>query len=442
MRGMIKVCSEAMNKCYEVDADTEDLLDSIEKKVLEVRYNNKDSSVKEFKDHIAETFAYLNKVINKEIEVGIPTGFPDLDKLVIGLKPGEMFVLAARPSIGKTSIALNILNLGRYKLGAGCVGACKDLINKTIQYTSEREQFGRPVNQFGLIQEKLADMAAFTFAAESAAYRTAGLIQKAHELAEGAGDKAGKIKQDAVKEYAIECSILKVVCSEVLDFVADEALQAYGGYGYIAEFPIEGAYRDARINRIFEGTNEINRLLIPGLLIKKGMKGELNIMAAVQAVQKEMTELPVLSEATGAVFEQELKILEGAKKGVLLASGAGIQKYGSKLENEQELLARVADCIADIFVFESALLRTLKLIHSEGVETAQGAIDMVKVFAVAVALRVDGRLKECAASLAEGDDLRVLLVAFRRFTKIVPPDTRQVRRAIAGRLIKQGKYAI
>jgi alkylation response protein AidB-like acyl-CoA dehydrogenase len=221
----------------------------------------------------------------------------------------------------------------------------------------------------------------------------------------------------------------------------DEALQAYGGYGYTLEYPIEGAYRDARINRIFEGTNEINRLLIPGLLMKKGLKGELPLMAAAQAVQKEMTEFPMLAEETGELLEQEKKIIANAKKAILLISGAGMQKFGTKLESEQELLGRVADCLMMLYALESGALRALKMAEKDG-RAAAVALAMVRVYCAEAVGKMDLMLKECAAAIYEGDDLRVLLTAVKRFMKYVPANTTALRREIAVHVIGKGKYSI
>jgi alkylation response protein AidB-like acyl-CoA dehydrogenase len=349
--------------------------------------------------------------------------------------------LLGEPGAG-VKIALNILNIGRFKLGAGCIGASKNVISEAIKYTSEREQFGKALNQFGMIQEKLARMGVKTFVGESAVYRTIGLIQKLVDSIDKTAEDAGTRILKSIEEYSIECSIVKVFCSEVLDYVTDEGIQCLGGYGYSQEYPMEVAYRDSRINRIFEGTNEINRMLIPGMLMKKGMKGELDVMSAVSAVQKEITEFPSLAEETGELLEQEKKLIVSAKKAVLLASGAGMQKFGEKLQEEQELLGMVADCIMEIFALESTVLRALKITGEKGEDKAGLYLDIARVYSVEAAFKIDARLKECAASVFAGDELRVLLMAFKRFMKFTPVNTKELRRKIAAHLIEQGRYLL
>jgi len=339
-------------------------------------------------------------------------------------------------------IFLSILNLGRAKLAAGCMGACKDAITQTIQYTTQREQFGKPLNQFGLIQEKLANMAVRTCVSESAIYRAAGLLQEFHDSIDKSADDAQDQLKKSIAEYAVECSILKVFVSEALDYVADEGVQCFGGYGFSCEYPMEGIYRDSRINRIFEGTNEINRLLIPGMLMRRSMKGKLPLAAAAQATLKEMSELPSLSEETGEMLEREKKLVVTTKKAALLASGAGMQKFGKALQDEQELLRMVGDSIMDTFVLESAVLRALKIAANAGEEAAQPYVDVATVFAAQAAAAIDARMKECAAAVADGDELRILLMAFRRFCKYVPGNVKETRRKIAGKMIEKGEYVI
>lgn len=339
-------------------------------------------------------------------------------------------------------IALNILNMGRLKLGIACFGTCKDILAEVIEYTSQREQFNRPINQFGLIQEKIACMAIRTFAVESAGYRTIGLIENLVSGVDKNAEDAQRKILKSIEEYSIECAIMKVFGSEALDFVIDEGLQSLGGYGYIQEYPMERNYRDSRINRIFEGTNEINRLLITDMLMKKGMKGELPLLNAVSAIQKEITEFPSFEESEGKILETEQKLLANAKKSLLLIAGAGIQKFAKELANEQETIALFSDCIIEIYVLESMLLRTLKLTENKSGEKSDIYMVMTQAYGLEALQKIEARLKVAAAAIAEGDDLRILLGAIKRFIKYTPPNVKELRRKIAGFFIKAGKYQI
>jgi alkylation response protein AidB-like acyl-CoA dehydrogenase len=339
-------------------------------------------------------------------------------------------------------IALNILNIGRFKLGAGCTGSCKDVINNTLKYTSERQQFGKTINQFGLIQEKLGRMVIKTFLTESMSYRTIGHIQKLVDAIDKTSPEAKSQILKSIEEFSIECSIIKVFGSEALAYVSDEGVQCFGGYGYSQDYPAERPYRDARINRIFEGTNEINRLLITGMLVKKGVKGELDMLSAMAAVQAEITGLPTMTEESGELLAAEKAMIANAKKAVLLASGAGMKKFKLKLNDEQELLAVVADCVIEIYALESAYLRALKLASRLGEDKVGLILDIVRVAAVEAMLKIDARLREGAASIAAGDELRMLLMAFKRFMKFFPVDTKTLRRKIAAHVIEQGRYSI
>ncbi len=339
-------------------------------------------------------------------------------------------------------IALNILNIGRFKLGAGCTGSCKDVIDNTLKYTSERQQFGKTINQFGLIQEKIGRMVVKTFLTESMSYRTIGHIQKLVDGIDKTSPEAKSLVLKSIEEFSIECSIIKVFGSEALAFVADEGVQCFGGYGYSQDYPAELPYRDARINRIFEGTNEINRLLITGMLVKKGVKGELDMLSAMAAVQAEITGLPTMTEDTDELLGPEKIMIANAKKAVLLASGAGMKKFKLKLNDEQELLAVVADCIIEIYALESAYLRALKLARRFGEDKVSLILDIVRLAAVDAMLKIDGRIKEGAASIAAGDELRMLLMAFKRFMKFIPVDTKTLRRKVAAHMIEQGRYSL
>ena len=263
-------------------------------------------------------------------------------------------------------IALNILNIGRFKLGAGCVGAAKTAISDSLGYALERQQFGRPIAEFGAIQEKLAEMAIRTWLGESMAYRTVGLIDRGLQAVDT--DKPDEALK-AIEQYAVECSILKVWGTEMLDFVVDEAVQIYGGNGYSQEYPVERYYRDSRINRIFEGTNEINRLLITGMLLRRSMKGEL---ALIQATERIFSELPAFPEELDQTetLAEEKRMVENAKNAALMVAGLAAQKYGEELTEEQEIVMAVADMTMEVYAMESGLLRVLKMAQSrpEGVQ--------------------------------------------------------------------------
>ncbi|MGD9202677.1 MAG: acyl-CoA dehydrogenase family protein [Chitinispirillia bacterium] len=349
--------------------------------------------------------------------------------------------LLGKPGDG-TKIALNILNIGRLKLGLGCLGICKDIINDTLSYASQREQFGKTINRFGLIQEKIANMAIKIFALESSSYRTIGLIQKLVDGIDHKADDAERKILKSIEEYSIECAIMKIYGSETLDFVCDEGLQTYGGYGYTQEYPMERYYRDSRINRIFEGTNEINRLVITGMLMKKGLKGELDLMGAIKLIQREITEFPSLTEDSGELMEQEIKILENMKKAVLLISGAAIQKYNQAIENEQEILAMISDCITEIYNLESLVLRSLKIAGKRGEEKSGIYLDITRAYCFDAVQKVDSKLKLTSAAISGGDDLRILLGAIKRFIKYSPPDLVKAKRNIASHLIKAGIYQL
>ncbi len=323
-------------------------------------------------------------------------------------------------------IAFNVLNVGRYKLGAGAIGGSKGALALSARYAKERVAFGQPIANFGLIQQKLAEMATRIFAGESAVYRTMGMIDEALSSLDKAN--AAEAVLAGIEEYAIEASIIKVLGSEVLDYVVDEGVQIHGGYGYSAEYEIERAYRDSRINRIFEGTNEINRLLIPGMLLRRAMKGELPLFDAAMKLQKELLE-PSFDEPE----DKEMAQLEGLKKLALAVLGLAALKYGKKIEEEQEVLAVAADILIDIFAAESALLRARKLGEKVYAEMAQLYLYQALDHAQAAALSILPRL-------AEGDDMRLMASAARRLTKHDPTDLVELRRRIAARVLEADGY--
>jgi alkylation response protein AidB-like acyl-CoA dehydrogenase len=340
--------------------------------------------------------------------------------------------------VGKgAKIAFNILNIGRFKLGAMCNGGMKLMLHESVRYANERHQFGRPISSFGAIKAKLAEMAIKTWVGESMIYRTLGLIETATS-----GETNADAKLRGIEEYAAECSIIKVALSEYCDYVADEMVQIYGGYGYSADYPAERAYRDSRINRIFEGTNEINRMLIPGRMMKSALSGRLALLPAAQKLMDE-----VLSPSLGSfdedegVLAAEMKLALNAKKVALMTLGTAAQKYMAKLAEEQEVLMGVADIVMDVYAMESAILRAQKLAAKSGEAAAARYIEMVQVFCNDAVQRIEARAKNTLAAMSEGDELRTLLAALRRFTRQTPINTVAARQRIADVLIKANKYA-
>ena len=329
-------------------------------------------------------------------------------------------------------IAFNILNIGRYKLGAGGVGGSKQVLGLAARYAKDRVAFGRPIAEFGLIQEKLGEMLARIFAAESATYRVTGLIDA---LAGAATDAQGKLK--AIEEYQVEASIIKVLGSEVLAYCTDEAVQVHGGYGFSAEYPVERAYRDARINRIFEGTNEINRLLIPGTLLKRALKGQLPLLAAAQRLQAELLEPGFDDDEDDAPLAAEARVISGLKKAALLIAGQAALKFGSKLEAEQEMLARIADIIIQAFAAESALERARKLAGRPMAEVATAA---TRLFVHQAAESAFHWGREALEALLEGDDYSTSLGALRRFTRHGPVNPVALRRTLAHAALEADGY--
>ena len=341
--------------------------------------------------------------------------------------------------IGKGHVvAFNILNIGRYKLGAACIGSSKYALEVSIQYALERKQFGRPIADFGMIRSKLAKMATRIYVGESMVYRNAGLLDDILSGIDQSSADAGRQAAKGIEEYAIECSINKVFASEVLDFVTDEAVQIHGGYGFIQEYPVERMYRDSRINRIFEGTNEINRLIIPSTLLRKGMKGELPLLAAAQKVMGD-----VLAAAQpvdeGLPLGLEKSLVDRAKKISLLFAGVAAQKLGNKLAEEQEILGNLADAIIEIFAMESVVLRTEKALAREG-ERAQVKAKMARLYCYEAFQRVESLARETLAAVEQGDTLRTQLSAVKKLARVNPVNTIGLQRDIADRVIADGRY--
>ncbi|MGQ0572146.1 MAG: acyl-CoA dehydrogenase family protein [Armatimonadota bacterium] len=333
-------------------------------------------------------------------------------------------------------IAFNILNVGRFTLGAGVTGAARYALRDALAYARERKQFGKALVEFGLIQQKLARMATAIFVAESMVYRTGGLVSEA--LGSEQQDSAQVIA--ALEEFAIECSINKVFASEVLDLVVDDMVQIYGGYGFIEEYPAARAYRDARINRLFEGTNEINRLLIPAMLLRRAQKGRLALLAAAQKVAGEMLSPSIggNGDLAGPLAE-ERRLIDAARRTVLFAAGAATQKYLAELEHQQEILGWIADLAIEVFAAESAVLRATKNAAREG-PSARLQAAMVRFHLDDALPRIETTARRILAATEEGDTLRTMLAGLRRFLKVPPVNTVSLSRQIAGAVIDAGRY--
>ena len=335
-------------------------------------------------------------------------------------------------------IAFNVLNIGRFKLGAMCAGGMKLMVQESVRYANERHQFGKSISSFGAIKAKLAEQAIRTWVGESMIYRTLGLIE-AGIGAVDAKDMDARLR--AIEEYAAECSIIKVALSEYCDFVADEMVQIYGGYGYSADYPAERAYRDSRINRIFEGTNEINRMLIPGRLMKSALSGNLALLPAAQALMDEVLSPQMASfDDDDTLLATEQKLTQNAKKVALMTLGTAAQKYMMKLGDQQEILMGIADIIMDTYAMETAILRARKLAGAQGEKAAARCLDLTRVFCNDAVGRIESRAKSTLAGMSEGDELRTLLAALRRFTKQQPMNTIAARQRIADDLIAANKY--
>jgi len=341
---------------------------------------------------------------------------------------------------GGFKIALNILNIGRIKLAGAALGGSKKVATVSTNYANERNQFGRPISKYGAIRRKLAQMAVECFATESALYRSTFDIQNfMASLVEGGMDKeAADLK--GLEEFAVECAILKVNGSETLDYVVDEGVQIHGGMGYSAESEVERAYRDSRINRIFEGTNEINRMLIVDMLLKKAMKGKLDLMGPAQAVAGELMEIPDFGNEPEGLLEAEMQVVQKFKKAVLMIAGAAAQKLMMELAKEQEVLMCIADMTIWTYVAESTILRVQKMASMQGEEACKLQAEMARVFLWEAAEKMHTAGKEALLSFGEGDELRMMLIGLKRFTKVAPFNLRDSRRAIAAAMIEKNEY--
>ncbi|MBL5767183.1 acyl-CoA dehydrogenase family protein [Heyndrickxia sporothermodurans] len=355
------------------------------------------------------------------------------------LEDAEVPVENLLGEVGKGhKIAFNILNIGRYKLGVGTVGGSKSAFEITVKYANQRKQFKTPISAFNLTKEKLATMASKIYAAESSVYRTVGLFD---ERMSHVDVKDGQEIANSIAEYAIECSLNKVFGSEVLDYVVDEGVQIHGGYGFMDEYEISRAYRDSRINRIFEGTNEINRLIVPGTLMKKAMKGELPLLQKVQSLQEEL--MMMMPEEIGdGALDQEKYLTRSAKKVALMVAGLGAQKFGTKLEQEQEVLVNVADIISLAYAMESVVLRTEKAIAKEGVEKSQQKILYTQIFCQESINEIEQLAKESVVAIEDGDTLRMMLSALRKLTRHTPINVIAKKREASVKLIEAERFVL
>jgi butyryl-CoA dehydrogenase len=339
-------------------------------------------------------------------------------------------------------IAFNILNVGRFKLGAMCVGGARVSIESAVAYAKQRKAFGKTIGDFGLVREKIANMATLIYVGESLVYRTVGMMDTLLSEIDSASPDAAKDRRKAIEEYAVECSILKVWGSEMIDYVVDESLQIFAGYGFVEEYPAERAYRDARINRIFEGTNEINRLIITGFLLKRAMSGQLALMPAIKKLMDEVLSGPSVGEEIEGPLSEERKLVAQAKKLGLFIAGSATQKYMMAIQDQQEVMGAIADMTIEIYAMESAVLRAQKIVEQKGEAAAALPIAMTQVYLTQALEKVEAAAKKVIADVAEGDMLRTQLAIVRRLSKHDPFNTIALRQQIARKTIEAGKYSL
>lgn len=345
--------------------------------------------------------------------------------------------------IGKGHIiAFNILNIGRLKLCAAALGGAKRAFNTSIEYANTREQFKQPISNFGAIRNKIAEMAIQIWVCESALYRTSKWIDNKEAELVASGKPFNEALLGAAEEYAIECAILKVYGSEVLDFIVDEGVQIHGGNGYSDEYIISKAYRDSRINRIYEGTNEINRLLTVDMVLKRAMKGKLDLMGPAMNVMKELMSIPDFGSGEEQPFDAERKTIVNFKKAILMTAGAAVQKLMMKIEQEQEILMNVADMAIETYNAESALLRVMKLVEQRGEAACQMELDMARTYLYDAADKINKYGKDAINAFAEGDEQRMMLLGLKRFTKTAPFNSKEARRRVAAKIISDNKYPL
>jgi alkylation response protein AidB-like acyl-CoA dehydrogenase len=339
-------------------------------------------------------------------------------------------------------IAFNILNIGRFKLGAMCVGGARVSLENAIGYAKQRKAFNKVIADFGLIREKIAHMAALIYVGESLVYRTVGMMDAALSEIDKSSADALKDTRKAIEEYAVECSIIKVWGSEMIDYVVDETMQIYAGYGFVEEYPAERAYRDARINRIFEGTNEINRLIITGFLLKRAMSGQLPLMPAIKKLMDEVLSGPSMGDEIDGPLADERKLVAQAKKLGLFAAGSATQKYMQAIQDQQEVMGAIADMTIETYAMESAVLRAQKLVEAKGEKGAELAIAMTRIYLTQAMEKVESAAKRVMAAVAEGDMLRTQLAILRRLAKHEPFNTIELGQQVAKRAIEVGKYSL
>jgi alkylation response protein AidB-like acyl-CoA dehydrogenase len=337
-------------------------------------------------------------------------------------------------------VAFNILNSGRFTLGASCVGGAKNVLSTSSKYAKERKAFAKQIGEFGLIREKIAEMAIQIFAVESMVYRSAGNIEAAMAAAAATGGDKIQSAMKVLEEYAIESSISKVYGSEMLDYVVDEAVQIFGGYGFHEDYPVCRAYRDSRINRIFEGTNEINRMLIIQMLMKRAMGGQLALIPAAMKIADEILAGPSFEEAPEGVLADETRVVANAKKMFLQAAGGAVQKFREKLADEQELIAALSNIVMEIYAMESCLLRAQKAAAAKGESATQTMLDAARVFIAEAAERVEHEARRAVTAVNEGDMLTTQMAVLKRFGKRAPVDTIALRRGVAAAIQAQDRY--
>jgi alkylation response protein AidB-like acyl-CoA dehydrogenase len=343
--------------------------------------------------------------------------------------------------IGKgATIAFNILNVGRFKLGAAALGGARECVSAAVKWAKDRKAFGKTISEFGLVREKIADMAVRLYAGESMVYRTVGMMDNALSTIDKSNPEASKEVRKAIEEYAVECSIIKVSASEMLDTIVDHNMQIYAGYGFVEEYPAERAYRDSRINRIFEGTNEINRLIITGWLLKRAMSGQLPLLPAIKKVMDEVMSGPSFDDEDERPLAAERKIVANAKKLGLLISGAASQRYMAAMADHQEVMGAIADMVIEAYAMDTVLMRTLKLIEANGEAGAELAIAMTKCYIASAMPVIEQSAKKVIADVAEGDMLKTQMSILRRLSKYEPYNVIALQDYVAKRVLEQGRY--
>jgi alkylation response protein AidB-like acyl-CoA dehydrogenase len=387
-------------------------------------------------------------IVERDFE-GVSTGKEERKMGIRGTSTCSIFLDGAKVPVENVLfkvgrghvVAFNILNLGRFKVASGCVGMAKQAIESSVGYAKQRHQFGKPICEFGLMKQKIAEMSTRTYMAESMLYRTAGLIDTIIGTIDKASEDIGAQSANCIAEYAIECSVNKVYSSEMLAYVADEAVQIYGGYGYTEEYPVERIYRDCRIFRIYEGTNEINRVIISGWVMRKVLKNEIVLSSVAEKIKKELlSSEPLLSNLKGKHLEYQRKIFERAKGVLILLCEAVAQKYGAAVEGEQDILGPLSNIVQEIYAIDSGLLRALKSLESVGEQEAKTKINMVQLYTNDAMLRIINYAQQILTTMYSGDVLHKELEILRKLTQFAPINITQLRRNIADAVIEAGRY--